>query len=403
MRKLKVITGMAMTLLVSCGGNQNNSIVPGQPSVIPDHKTAEIISWPEPTNCKSNEFIQNEFSEVKFMLLDDDLKSIIGGVDKIIVDDGVITIADYYNAEKVVQFDSLGRFIRQIGYKGKAQGEYLALGSVAKSNTGDLWIADRGARKIIVYSSTGEYLREIPDITVPFSMAIKDSILVGSFPGYFKAMPFRLKWFDSNGKEKDTALPYTSTRSYIAGNIQHTEDGKILYNHIFNDTIYNIGSNSITPLIKMNIVDEKASNDFEKNTIDYDKDSYLKALYGSDKIINNLDFVNCDSNWILKWQVGFNGTLSVISENGKCRRDYKTSLAKTDSGKQGRLLIPDWFVGFGDDWLVGFIDPMAFEYFGPELKDYYLNMIKSNSVKPISDNDEILSSKNLILSFYKFK
>lgn len=400
--KTSIILLIAMFAIVSCG-DINKNISQGHPSVVPDATDSRFVTWTNFQNYQSDDFLSTEFDELKYIVLDNTTEALIAGIDQIHITDSIITVSDNNLSEKTVQFDYHGNFVRQIGSKGKAEGEYLTLGCMTVLDSGEIWIADRGSRRIIVYDSVGKFKREITDITAPSQMVVKDSTLICSYPGYFEDMPFRLKWFDLNGQEKNTGLPYNTPHQIAAGNLHKSNEGEILYSCLFNDTIYNIGINSIVPEVKMNINDQKATMDFLSQTSKLNPTEFQKELFKSNDIINYLDFVKCNGKWIVRWQKGYNFTMSVISDNGSTKKNYKIAELNKANNKHTEIFIPEWFMGYNGGYLIGYMDPMAIEYLTPEMKEIYLNNIMKGSVKPITDKNDILASQNLILTFYRLK
>ena len=371
------------------------------PSIVQDSPDSILTVWPAPQLCSGEDFLSNEFDEIRYIMLDKSPHAIIAEAEQLFIDSGIITIADNFKTERIIQFDSVGNYLRHIGSKGKASGEYLAPGCITVSDSGDLWLADRGSRKILVYSSTGEFKREITGITAPLEMAVKDSIIIGSFPGYHTDMPFRLKWFDITGKERDSALPYTTLYN-VAGRLQKTDDGDVVFAQTFNDTIYSVGNNRLTPRIKMNILDVRKTEDFIRQSTKLNQKEFQKRLLNSPEIVNHLEFVNCGTDWIIRWQSGFNCTLSVITDNGSSRRDYP--IVKTNTyGNDGVVYIPEWFLGYHDGYLIGYIDPEGFDYLDNSIREKYLKRIRQNSVNTPADDEDILNYGNLILCLYKLK
>lgn len=402
MKKRELIFLIAI-VLASCGNVFKSDVTSETPSIVPDTATSDLIVWPMPESNASVTFLPDEFDDIKFIVLDQQSKALIAGVDQFLISSGTITIADNLKTERIVQFDTLGHYIRQIGAKGKADGEYIAPGCITLSDSGEIWLADRGARKLLVYNSSGQFIRDLTGITTPMEMAFKDSVLIGSFPGYFADMPFRLKWFDNDGDELDTAMPYITSRPMVAGRLQKNEIGDVMFAQKFNDTIYSIGVKSLKPVVKMNMNDVNLTEEFIERTADLTTKEFQRELFNNKEIVNYLDYVNFGSNWAVRQQKGFNSTLSLITKNSSKRKDYKIAEMKGNSFDDIEMYIPEWFVGCFDGYLVGYIDPDTFNYLDPGLKEKYLNAIMSNSATPIEDKNDIIDSRNLILSLYRFR
>ena len=61
----------------------------------------------------------------------------------------------------ILVFESCGKLKKKIGCKGKNKGEFKELSSVCIGPNGEIIVADT---RIIVFSATGEYLREIGNV-----------------------------------------------------------------------------------------------------------------------------------------------------------------------------------------------------------------------------------------------
>ena len=79
-------------------------------------------------------------------------------------------ISDGYVNSRVAKFDKNGRFLRSFGEPGDQPGQFNTPHSIAADAQGNLYVADRGNRRIQVFNGDGEFLREIT-INVPFDYA----------------------------------------------------------------------------------------------------------------------------------------------------------------------------------------------------------------------------------------
>ena len=80
--------------------------------------------------------------------------------------DGDIFISDGYINSRVAKFDKNGHWIKQWGGPGSQPGEFNTPHSLATDNEGNIYVADRGNRRIQIFKPSGDYLREIK-IDVP--------------------------------------------------------------------------------------------------------------------------------------------------------------------------------------------------------------------------------------------
>jgi hypothetical protein len=82
--------------------------------------------------------------------------------------DGDIFISDGYVNSRVAKFDKNGDWVKQWGSPGNGQGEFNTPHSIASDDKGNIYVADRGNRRIQVFDPDGKFMREITiDVPVP--------------------------------------------------------------------------------------------------------------------------------------------------------------------------------------------------------------------------------------------
>jgi hypothetical protein len=75
-------------------------------------------------------------------------------------------ISDGYINSRVAKYDKNGDWVKQWGTRGAGQGEFNTPHSIAADAKGNIYVADRGNRRIQVFDPDGTFLREIK-INVP--------------------------------------------------------------------------------------------------------------------------------------------------------------------------------------------------------------------------------------------
>jgi hypothetical protein len=81
---------------------------------------------------------------------------------------GNIFISDGYINSRVAKFDKNGDWVKQWGMPGKGQGEFNTPHSIAADAKGNIYVADRGNRRIQVFDPEGTFLREFTiDVPIP--------------------------------------------------------------------------------------------------------------------------------------------------------------------------------------------------------------------------------------------
>ena len=93
--------------------------------------------------------------------------------------DQAIALADGLGNARVAKFSKNGVFIKSVGSKGNLPGQFNTPHSIAADAKGNIYVADRGNRRIQVFDSDGGFLRQFT-IDVPF--AGEPNVMLGSMP-----------------------------------------------------------------------------------------------------------------------------------------------------------------------------------------------------------------------------
>src|SRR3982075_3154753 len=92
-------------------------------------------------------------------------------------------ISDGYVNSRVAKVDKDGNWLKSWGDRGKKPGEFNTPHSIAADAKGNIYVADRGNRRIQVFDGEGKFLREMR-IDVPFDKSAKPAI--GNVPDIVK-------------------------------------------------------------------------------------------------------------------------------------------------------------------------------------------------------------------------
>ena len=88
---------------------------------------------------------------------------------------GNLYISDGYVNSRVAKADKQGNWLMSWGDRGQGEGEFHTPHSIAADNQGNIYVADRGNRRIQVFNVDGK-LQRIIKIDVPFDPSIKPAI-----------------------------------------------------------------------------------------------------------------------------------------------------------------------------------------------------------------------------------
>jgi hypothetical protein len=85
---------------------------------------------------------------------------------------GNIFVSDGYGNSRVAKFDKYGKFIKSWGQKGKAQGQFDLLHTMAVDAQGNVYIGDRNNRRIQVFDNDGNFKTEFTNVGAPYAICI---------------------------------------------------------------------------------------------------------------------------------------------------------------------------------------------------------------------------------------
>ncbi|MCX8007217.1 MAG: hypothetical protein N3B11_03770 [Coriobacteriia bacterium] len=118
-----------------------------------------------------------------------------------------VTLKD---AQKVIEFDRAGDFVRMWGERGLQAGQLMApLGVAVDRLAGHVYVTDRMRLRLIAYDSQGRYLWEVPVLNALAPVVTKDGVAVLSFG------PIAL--FDTEGQ----VVKEVGSRGYLPGMVDY--------------------------------------------------------------------------------------------------------------------------------------------------------------------------------------
>ena len=85
---------------------------------------------------------------------------------------GNIFVADGYGNARIAKFDSQGRFLKSWGARGTGPGQFDTPLSLAIDAHGDVYVADRGNRRIQVFDNDGKFKAQIDGVGAPWAICI---------------------------------------------------------------------------------------------------------------------------------------------------------------------------------------------------------------------------------------
>jgi DNA-binding beta-propeller fold protein YncE len=92
---------------------------------------------------------------------------------------GNIFVSDGYNNSRVVKIDANGRWVKTWGERGKEQGQFNILHTIATDAKGNVYVGDRSNRRIQVFDNNGTFIKQFT-IDVPFTKPV--NVMLGADP-----------------------------------------------------------------------------------------------------------------------------------------------------------------------------------------------------------------------------
>lgn len=85
---------------------------------------------------------------------------------------GNIFVADGFGNARIAKFDRNGRYLKSWGTRGTGPGQFDIAASLATDAQGNVYVADRGNRRIQVFDNEGTFKTQIADIGAPSAICI---------------------------------------------------------------------------------------------------------------------------------------------------------------------------------------------------------------------------------------
>lgn len=208
----------------------------------------------------------SDFAEsIEIIKLSND--SILRDIDQMIVDKNENIFIKDSRGAVLQQYAPDGKFIRQIGKRGKGPGEYTRIDGI-DIDQDKIYINDDGKGAIIAYDLQGNHIPDMPtmDMTYHLNFACKGDTLIKSYAGNYIS-------FDINGHQYQEILNrvtgmFSIHNTHLSKNM---DDGTVYWERYYNDTIFEAVGGNTRPFVyvdfgKMKLPDDiPVNSDIEEN------------------------------------------------------------------------------------------------------------------------------------------
>lgn len=364
------------------------------------------IKVPSDSWNKPPKEIYNLIDTIFAVKLETNKRNIIGNIDEIKIYNDRIYVLDKGIAKMIYVFDINGRFIGQIGRKGRGPGEYQTPEGIEidKVNN-ELIVVSVANRKFLRYDLVGNFLGDF-DVEVAFvDFKILENgnfvLLAGDEPNTHlgKEMSKRIIYItDNRGNIVSYGPKYCTDFEDVKirrlGNLM-VQNNEISYAYKFSDTIFQVNNNELTAKYKIDLGSYALNRERLKNLSTQD---FINA---SIKLNNPIDFTgeHFQTKDYLLFRITINRSLFSLYYNKKCNKLF-TSLSNP--------IDESYWMG---SWVSSYQDYFIASMNAHELLSSMENLKKNypyrlnNMYAKLGWNQEfdISDSDNPILFFYKFK
>jgi hypothetical protein len=222
----------------------------------------------------------------------------IGQIDKVIVDHKRIYILDRSKSKALFIYSREGAFLDVIHYVGRGPGEFIAPHCFdIDEKSGDIIIMDSNGRKIIIYSSTGEYIKEFKYdfIAVDFIVDNENNLIfnTGNFPSE-DSKNFLIVKMNMEGHILNRFFPADNLSPSLAAfnprNSLQKCDGELFFLPTFSNYIYSLNNDEPQAIYKIDFGSHWPTEEF------FEKSDRMHPLKVRERLIGN-DYV-CFLNFI---------------------------------------------------------------------------------------------------------
>lgn len=231
------------------------------------------------------------YKGVKYIKLETNENNLLGFISKICISDERLYILSPYPLNTVNVFNINGEFLYQIKRIGKGPGEYTDLQDIQVNDF--VWLLDHYNKKLLKFTLDGEFIDKISTRVWAdrFEFINKDTLIFYANNRYNeinnKVCNFQLIFMElTSRKIINGSLPFKRNfeKFYIRDYNNFTSSNKyILFNHSYNDTIYQISPDlHVLPRYQINFgkyeIPEKIMNKKYENEMEFSM-SIIRSEY----------------------------------------------------------------------------------------------------------------------------
>jgi len=224
-----------------------------------------------------------------YVRLESTKESMIGEMNKVIINDKYIIVSDFYISNEVFIFDLNGKFITKISKVGKGPFEYSGIADVCYwPKTKSIFIFDRASKKIIEYDISGKPVREIPITFDAVNLALIDHNTFVLYVGFREndELKYNLIYVNNKGEIIKKAFPIDNRiLTKTSKNDQfYTFNNNLYFNPDYDNNVYCINDNSISYKYSLDFLEKNMPTEliFNKESNEIGKEISKNKYVSSD-------------------------------------------------------------------------------------------------------------------------
>ncbi|GHT21128.1 hypothetical protein FACS189430_00660 [Bacteroidia bacterium] len=203
-----------------------------------DTKLVKTLDIQSAFTNRRNISLSDIASDIEYVQLETNDNSLIGSIGKVILFNQTFIIYDQ-QTERILMFDNKGKFLRQIGSKGKGPGEFLQVSdfTVAECDS-TICILDDMQQRFLKYGTNGKLVYGKTLESNPDKLSFLDEALIVqyNFPDFVPNQQYSLSIYDQNMQVSHRLLNHASEK--ITANVANimASHSRSFFNYV-NDTL----------------------------------------------------------------------------------------------------------------------------------------------------------------------
>jgi hypothetical protein len=276
-----------------------------------------------------------KFEHIRYIPLETSDECLIGSVDKTLIKNDKIYVADFHVAEAIFVFDMNGKFLFKIARKGQGPGEYISFRDFDIQSNGDIYVFNPFQKMILIYNSIGEYQHYIQLDYYITKFCLVDNKMYWS-EIYDAGITFaKLAVYDMTDKnpqfllKNKKFLKSSGIINFSTFSFYYSPDNITYYSPKFSEIIYSITKDGVYPAIglkNVNMPSQEIINRWEQVE---DMRERMKLLLSSNYFFENAYIYETDKYIEFQYCIGKLQNVVIYNKFSKNIRSYLSFYEET--------------------------------------------------------------------------